>query len=420
MSKFNTFTSHPLIPNSQQYVFQKKFVSIHSEDRDIIKFPISSSFEIELPQDYLNVQSIKLSDWYFPSNYYVFSQSQYNILLVFTINEPYNPYLYGNNDPLQQAIFSGLNQNILQGFTCYIQEGTYTPKQLSYELTNKMNYAITEYLVSYLTEYFPYLLQSFINLGGYTDFVVVYNEVSMKLWFGNKNSGFQLNNDSALYTNDKICKNSTCTTRRTIEQYINWGLPWYLGFTYCTFDSCQPCNNIYDSNGNIIQYYLPRFGYGDVFLGDNGYWLQPTLLGATPYFLEAPDKINITGYNYFYMDILGLNNIDSTIPFNISTFTNTTNQTNGVVNSSFAKIPIPSPNSLKINQLAENIQYPHKYYNPPAERIRRLYISIRYHDGSPVLFGNSDFSFTLEFGLLTPQNKLEKDVVVPECIKYFN
>jgi hypothetical protein len=46
----NNFSSHPLITNSQQYVFQKKFISIHSEDRDILKYPISSSFEIESVQ----------------------------------------------------------------------------------------------------------------------------------------------------------------------------------------------------------------------------------------------------------------------------------------------------------------------------------------------------------------------------------
>jgi hypothetical protein len=79
----NNFSSHPLITNSQQYVFQKKFISIHSEDRDILKYPISSSFEIELPQDYLNVQSVKLSSWSFPSNYYVFSISQINFIFVF-------------------------------------------------------------------------------------------------------------------------------------------------------------------------------------------------------------------------------------------------------------------------------------------------------------------------------------------------
>ena len=417
MSNLNISTSHPLINNSQQYVYQKKFVSIHSQDRDILKYPVSSSFEIQLPQDYLNVQAVKLTDWSFPSNHYVFSKEKYNTIFVFSITEPYNPYANGNNDPLQQAIFSGLNNRIINPFTCSIQDGTYTPTEMSTELTNKMNESVNEYLITYLTEFFPNLLQLYINTGGYSDFVVIYNSVSMKLLFGNKNSRFKLNNDSSIYSNIDICKNDDCFTRRNVKQYINWGLPWFLGFTYCSLESYSPINYIYDENNNIIKFFLPRIYYGDVKAGDDGYWLIPTLVGANVYYLEAPEKINIDIQNNFYMEIVGLNSIDSTSPFNISNFTKTTNETNGIVNSSFAKIYISRDSSY---QDFDNLQYAHKYFNPPAERIRRLNISIKYHNGEPVLFGNNDFSFTLEFNTLTPQNKLEYYVNVPECVEYLN
>lgn len=36
---FNTNTSHPLIPNSQEYIYYKKYVSVHSEDRNMLKYP---------------------------------------------------------------------------------------------------------------------------------------------------------------------------------------------------------------------------------------------------------------------------------------------------------------------------------------------------------------------------------------------
>ena len=51
MSSFNTSNSHPLIPNSNQYYIDKKFVSIHSEDRDIFRYAKSTEFEIELPSN---------------------------------------------------------------------------------------------------------------------------------------------------------------------------------------------------------------------------------------------------------------------------------------------------------------------------------------------------------------------------------
>jgi hypothetical protein len=48
MSKFNVQQNHPLIPNSNYYTPEKKYISISSEDRDILKFPNPALFEIEL------------------------------------------------------------------------------------------------------------------------------------------------------------------------------------------------------------------------------------------------------------------------------------------------------------------------------------------------------------------------------------
>ena len=82
---YNVSQTHPLIPNSNEYVLYKKYVSIHSEDRDIIKYPNSSEFDIELPEDLLNVISIRLSTWAFPSNYSTFSALSSNINMTFKI-----------------------------------------------------------------------------------------------------------------------------------------------------------------------------------------------------------------------------------------------------------------------------------------------------------------------------------------------
>jgi hypothetical protein len=79
----NIFNNHPLIPNSNQYNFESKYLSVHSEDRDLIKYPKSSEFEITLPQDYLNVASVRLYSWSFPANYNVFSIVNKNVLLAF-------------------------------------------------------------------------------------------------------------------------------------------------------------------------------------------------------------------------------------------------------------------------------------------------------------------------------------------------
>ena len=108
------------------------------------------------------------------------------------------------------------------------------------------------------------------------------------------------------------------------------------------------------------------------------------------------------GPAYIYMEVDGLNCIDETSPFNISKFTSQTNATNGIVNSSFAKIPVPT---TPLSQWFDNDMGPYKYFNPPAERMRKLKIKFRYNNGQNVDFGTFDYSFMLEFNMLRPQQE---------------
>ena len=48
---------------------------------------------------------------------------------------------------------------------------------------------------------------------------------------------------------------------------------------------------------------------------------------------------------------------------------------------------------------------PFKFYDPPAEKIRKLSIRIRYHNNQLVNFGAFNFSFTLEFTQMLNQIK---------------
>ena len=85
---YNVNNNHPLITNSQDYALNRKYVSIHSEDRDFLKYPNSSLFEIELPEDLLNVSTVKVSDWQLPLVYNVYSIQNNNITMTFKINKP--------------------------------------------------------------------------------------------------------------------------------------------------------------------------------------------------------------------------------------------------------------------------------------------------------------------------------------------
>lgn len=399
MSKYNLNNNHPLIPNSNNYLCENKYVSIHSIDRDSLKYPNSANFEIELPQDYHNIQSVSLYSWSFPANYSVFKNTSNNLQLVFKFTDIYNPKENGLDDPLQNAIYAGLmnkkiskNFNILNddNFIITIEEGFYNPRQMYIELTNKMNILITDYLIKFFkqNEEYNYALDLFQE---YSDFQVFYNTVSQNLWFGNRSSGFELLNNADFYKISSFLEEASCSIgTNVLPSFSNWGLPSYLGFTRC------PIKSVAALNSN--QY---RFFYLEMY---EGLWISPSSLpGAKVHFLSAPLKINFLGPAYIYMELdcgSSLNCIDETEPFELNRFTSTTNQTNGIVNSAFAKIAIPT---TPISQWFDQQALPYKWFDPPMERIRKLKIKMRYHDGTLVDFAGFDYSIMLQFTYFSPQ-----------------
>ena len=393
MSRFNTNSTHPLIPNANEYMIEQRVVSIHSEDRDVTKWPNSSNFEIELPDDYVNVSTVKLGNYTFPANYNTFSLAQANIGMTFKIDKPFRPSEDNPYYSLLFAIFEALWSNSGNNFLIAISEGFYNPIQIATELTNRFNEAVDIFLYDYISKNNPDLLPDYIKWGGYNQFVVVYNQVTQTLWFGNKSSGFIITNDSDFYCERRELMAIQCVQKH-LADFSNWGLPAFLGFSRC------PTPSITNKYPGVY----PRFYYGDALVsGDNGYWLlpDPKYKNTQVYYLEAPAKINLMGNAYFYMEIDGLNNIDETSPFNLTSFTYKTNETNGVHNSAFAKIGVTT---TPVSQWYDSNTEAVKIFNPPAERIRRIKIKIRYHNGMMVEFGKFNYSFNLIFQILRPQN----------------
>jgi hypothetical protein len=410
---FNTNTSHPLIPNSQEYMYYKKYVSIHSEDRDMLKFPSSSEFEIMLPEDMTNVATLRLSEWAFPSNYNTFSVENNNVVMTFKIANPYNPNINGVDNVLVQQTFKYFFENSDTTFSIKISSGFYNPEQMVTELTNRFNTAITAALYDNFTsqstnssltqvERDAYLeaIQLLTAAGGYTNFVVVYNNVDQKIWFGNTSDGFILTNSTQI-NREALNGSLLCVNRSHSPDFSNWGLPANLGLSRCDVEATTATT----LSGDVSVYnskFVPRFYYGDVSPGDNGFWLvpNPSLTNSNVYWLESTYKINLMGPAYMYMELEGQNCIDETAPYNVSEFTLKTNETNGIVNSAFAKIAIPS---TPLSQWFDYEQEPYKFYYPPAERIRKLKLRLRYHDGQLVNFGVFNFTFTIEFIIQMPQ-----------------
>jgi len=424
----NTNQNHPLQQNSQNYLQFKKFVSIHSEDRDTLAYPNSAEFEIELPQDIINVSSLRLSEWAFPSNFDSFSVLNSNVTMIFKITEPYDyPLNYkSTTNTIDYYIYKALTEYNLDNNTkgeiiVVIGEGFYNPTQLTTELQNKFNEAVTNIVKDYLYKNsFTSELKTFINGGGYTRFIIVYNNVSQKIWFGNQADSFEFLNNQIFLLNAEANDYLLCK-KNQVPDFSNWGLPGNLGLTRCNITSKYPDNLIKDcasiSTNYIVCNNYVRFYYDDIITTlPNGYWLIPPyefgtttfLTGAIVQYIAAPYKINIFGPSHIYMEVTKFNVIDETQPFNISKFTLTTNETNGIVNSSFAKIPVVS---TPLSQYYDGPSPAYKFFDPPIDRIRRLRFKLRYHNGQLVNFGVFEYSFSIEFTTLIPMINREVNFV---------
>jgi hypothetical protein len=406
-SSTNTFTysntnqNHPLQQNVQDYFQYKKYVSISSEDRDVIAYPTSAMFEIEMPEDIINVSTVRVSDYAFPSNYSIFSVENGNTTLAFQIIRPYNPYEHEwTPDALQIAIYDALTMIKNKRIKINIQDGFYNPTQMITELTNKMNEAMTRHIIQYFEAIGDIAsLDAFIKASGYKRFVVVYNEVSFKIWFGNRTDVFELLNQDISFDSGLV-QNSSCIRGYKPPDFSDWGLPSNLGMTRCNITSVQA--------ESVLE---TRFYYGDTTtFRDSGIWLipDPSCKGSKTSFIECKLKINFLGPSHFYICIDTLNCIDITSPFSVSNFTLKTNQSNGVVNQALAKIPLYSAPLSEF--FDKNLPY-YKFFLPPKDNIRRLKISIKYHNGQLVNFDSFNYTFTLEFTQLIPMNTRKINII---------
>lgn len=93
-----------------------RFLSIHTEDRDVSKWPNTNHFSVVLPVEYKNVACITLEDIQLPFTHYVFTTAYGNTTL-----------LVGTSTPTTLVT---------------IAEGTYTPVELATELQTKINHAM--------------------------------------------------------------------------------------------------------------------------------------------------------------------------------------------------------------------------------------------------------------------------------------
>ena len=351
-----------LIQREQTYLLDRKIITVHSEDRDSTRFPSSNQFDVRLPEDLTNVQSIRLVNSVVPSFQYVFSREYQNTKL--KIEVVGNISDTGNADE-KTALAGGAT------FTIEIEEGFYTPQLLAIELENKINEKVTEFLLANgLSEL------THGDVLPYSKFSVRYNEVQHKLMFGNSRDPF------IIFAEEKLEYEISCGQKDVWEQPEKWGLPYYLGLEKKQYNA-TPKDTV------NISYEQPSL------------WLSPSADADLNkvWVVYTPHLLHIMGENAIYMEIEGHNTIQELAPYSLRT-----NSAMNVVYSggqyAFAKIPITQLSYSVVfdsrNAFLTNVAF----YERPIERIRNIRVKFRFHDGRLVDFKNINHSFTLEFTCL--------------------
>ena len=392
----------PYNSDENNLCLERKLISIHSEDRDINHYPFSNNFEIKLPDTYTTVHSMRLLDITLPVNYYTFTNDYQNTKFNFTI--------IPGDDISNNEYFNVLNDLSNTKYNVEITSGFYEPIDLESELLCKMNISVTNKIKDICSNFFDS-----IDDTEYGKFNVHYNKITQKLWFGNTQDNFILNFD------DKITYDlSNCNQPNIWEQYTKWGLPSYLGFDKKLYNSIKGTEPIY-------------FDY----LSNTSYWLKKDISASNLYYLSAPNIINIIGEKTIYMEVDNYNSYDELVPFSKNTndystktkyqkvstknskmsiqskCNNVQNDFNIKVNSAFAKIPISNFPHGNIYESKNGFLNNIVIFDPPQEKIQKLKIRFRYHDGRLVNFDNISFNFTIEFNTLKKELQRISNIRVP-------
>ena len=191
---------HPLIKTSHNFVLDRKVLFIDSNDRDIERWPSASEFEINCPQNYNNVESLRLSSINLPNFFYNISeQLRTNKMIV---------------------EFNGAPHVIT------LEDGYYNYTQLQIALETELQAIQSESV-----------------------FEVSYNSITRKFTFLNDSNQFIFRFD---LPNSYDCSKTNYKTD-VYAQHSNWGLGYILGFDKKKYTSNQSSINIVSPNPSDLE-----------------------------------------------------------------------------------------------------------------------------------------------------------------------
>ena len=192
------------------------------------------------------------------------------------------------------------------------------------------------------------------------------------MYIGHENQDFSLNFKQTLSYNNYINNNYI----NIYKQYSKWGLGYILGYN----------KDIYNSsvNKNKFQY-------------ESLNWIN-----NVNHIIEPPNTIDLDENKQIFVELEKLNKADEIKPFVIDKINNTNS---GIINSFFAKTPIVLVTENQSINNKECYIEGASYFQPPLDKISKLKIKLRYHNGMLVDLQNNNISLTFEINQIRNEMK---------------
>ena len=284
-----------------------KYVNISSSDRDEVAWPLSSYFEIALPDSLKDVTYLTLYDFNFYCHVFNFTKFYQNTKFSFSV------------------VSADSNNNNTSYDDLSIEDGYYTEDQLLQAICYEMNTAT-----------------------GGNGFKYYINPTTKRVSIYNDTSGFS--SFTLKFSKRESYENNKWQMRNIYDLDTSWGMGYFLGF--------NKEDAVADSDIEYI---------------DESDDSTKTALGVT-----APRIMNIILNHNVFLEIDGFNHVLQT------------RRETGVVNSYFSRIPL-------LNGFANEVGG-FERANISMEKVSKLKLRLRFHNGILLDLQNQNFDLTLLFG----------------------
>ena len=235
MSNFPIYTTHPVIVPPDSPGDEKHYVSISSSDRNLTKNKESNDFFVELPQEYIDVESVRLAGSYFPIVDNQFAYNQNNVDLCFKFKAAYTPFDESGCTMEHIAIFAVLADHIQKNsyFRIRISDGRYSINDIKNEIVNRMNKVVTDeiglqmYGTSRLRNWgdFQFSIAYFPNATVQTDLTPIKTIDGWNLFYNKKYASM---NDAITAFNQKHATNIPILNDQNLNSGTSVNIPFTL------------------------------------------------------------------------------------------------------------------------------------------------------------------------------------------------